>query len=159
MSTSSVQKRSGLALVGFLVVTFAAPAVSAFTEMPGAWYAALSKPALNPPPWIFGPVWTLLYTLMAVAAWLVWKRAGFGKPLTCYFVQLALNAAWTPLFFGAHQLGVALVVIVALWLGILVTWLSFRRVNVTAGWLFVPYLAWVSFATYLNFTLWRLNPA
>ncbi len=157
MSTSSFKKRSGLALFGFLVITFAAPAVSAFIEMPGAWYAGLSKPAWNPPAWLFGPVWTLLYTLMAVAAWLVWKRVGFAKPLTFYFVQLALNAAWTPIFFGAHALGPALGVIVALWVAILVTWLSFRRVNAAAGWLFVPYLAWVSFATYLNFTLWRLN--
>ncbi|OYW24936.1 MAG: hypothetical protein B7Z55_00765, partial [Planctomycetales bacterium 12-60-4] len=95
MSTSSFSKRSGLALFGFLVITFAAPAVSAFIEMPGAWYEGLRKPALNPPAWLFGPVWTLLYTLMAVAAWLVWKRVGFAKPLTLYFVQLALNAAWT----------------------------------------------------------------
>jgi translocator protein len=157
MSTSSSKKRSGLALVGFLVITFAAPAVSAFIDMPGAWYVALNKPAWNPPAWLFGPVWTLLYTLMAVAAWLVWKRAGFAKPLMFYFAQLALNAAWTPIFFSAHRLGGALVVIVALWLAILMTWVSFRRVNRTAGWLFVPYLAWVSFATYLNFTLWRLN--
>ncbi len=159
MSTSSLKKHSGLALVSFLIITFAAPTMSAFIDMPGAWYAALSKPALNPPAWIFGPVWTLLYAMMAVAAWLVWKRVGFGKPLVFYFVQLVLNAAWTPIFFGAHMLGAALVVIVALWLAILVTWVSFRRVNMTAGWLFVPYLAWVSFATYLNFALWRLNAA
>ena len=82
---------------------------------------------------------------MAVAAWLVWKRVGFLRPLGLYFVQLALNAAWTPIFFGAHQLGWALVEIVALWIAILATLLSFRRVNRAAGWLFVPYLAWVTF--------------
>lgn len=157
MSASTSQKRSGWALVVFLLVTFAAPAVSAFIEMPGAWYEGLQKPTWNPPAWLFGPVWTLLYTLMAVAAWLVWKRVRFGSPMTLYFVQLVLNAAWTPVFFKAHALGGGLVVIVALWLAILMTWLSFRRVNAAAGWLFVPYLAWVSFATYLNFTLWRLN--
>ncbi len=96
---------------------------------------------------------------MAVAAWLVWKRVGFSRPLGLYFVQLALNAAWTPIFFGAHQLGWALIEILVMWIMILFTLLSFRRVNPTAGWLFLPYLAWVSFATYLNFTLWRLNPA
>lgn len=157
MSTTSSKKRSGWALVVLLLITFAAPAVSAFIEMPGAWYAGLNKPAWNPPAWLFGPVWTLLYTLMAVAAWLVWKRVGLDKPLPLYFVQLALNAAWTPIFFSAHAIVPALIVIVALWVAILVTWLSFRRVSALAGWLFVPYLGWVSFATYLNFTLWRLN--
>jgi tryptophan-rich sensory protein len=96
---------------------------------------------------------------MAVAAWLVWKRAGTSRPLALYFVQLALNAAWTPIFFGAHQLGWALVEIVVLWIAILLTLLSFRRVNSSAGWLLVPYLAWVTFAATLNFTLWRLNPS
>lgn len=157
MSVTSTQPRNGLALAGFILITFAAPAVSAYIEMPGAWYAALNKPSWNPPAWLFGPVWTLLYTMMAVAAWLVWKRVGFGKPLTLYFIQLVLNAAWTPIFFQAHAMVLALIVIVALWVAILLTLLSFRRVNVAAGWLFVPYLAWVTFATTLNFTLWRLN--
>jgi tryptophan-rich sensory protein len=94
-----------------------------------------------------------------VAAWLVWKRVGASRPLALYFVQLALNAAWTPIFFGAHQLGWALVEIVVLWIAILLTLLSFRRVNSSAGWLLVPYLAWVTFAATLNFTLWRLNPS
>jgi tryptophan-rich sensory protein len=157
MSASSSSARNALALGGFLFVTFCAPALSAFIGMPGAWYAALNKPSWNPPPWLFGPAWTLLYTLMAIAAWMVWKRAGLGRPLKLYFVQLALNAAWTPIFFGAHAMGWALVEIMALWIAILMTLLSFRRVNTTAGWLFVPYLAWVMFATTLNFTLWRLN--
>lgn len=157
MSEPPSRLHSGLAFAGFIVVTFCAPALSVFIGMPGEWYAALSKPTWNPPPWLFGPAWTLLYTLMAIAAWMVWKRVGFGKPLKLYFVQLALNAAWTPIFFGAHAMGWALVEIVVLWIAILMTLLSFRRVNTTAGWLFVPYLAWVTFATSLNFTLWRLN--
>jgi|UniRef100_UPI003782F5D3 benzodiazapine receptor len=159
MSEPPSKLRHGLSFAGFFVVTFCAPALSAFIGMPGAWYAALNKPSWNPPAWLFGPAWTLLYTLMAIAAWMVWKRVGFGKPLKLYFVQLALNAAWTPIFFGAHQLGWALVEIVALWVAILMTLLSFRRVNTTAGWLFVPYLVWVTFAMTLNFTLWKLNPA
>ncbi len=150
-------RKHGLALVGFIIITFGAPLLSV-GSMPGTWYEALHKPSWNPPAWLFGPAWTLLYTLMAVAAWLVWKRVGFSRPLVLYFVQLALNAAWTPIFFGAHQLGWALIEIVVMWVTILLTLLSFRRVNPTAGWLFVPYLVWVSFATCLNFTLWRLNP-
>ena len=152
---------SWLALLGFVLLTFCAPALGAFS-LPGSWYAALSKPAWNPPAWIFGPAWTLLYCLMATAAWLVWKKGGFAKQrtaLSLYFSQLALNAVWTPIFFGAHQIGIALIVIIALWLAILVTLISFGRVQKTAGLLFVPYLAWVTFATALNFTLWRLNPA
>ncbi|MCX6855016.1 MAG: tryptophan-rich sensory protein [Verrucomicrobia bacterium] len=158
MRSTSSKLRNALALAGFVLITFCAPLLSV-GSMPGAWYAALTKPTWNPPAWIFGPAWTLLYTLMAVAAWLVWKRVGFSSPLALYFVQLALNAAWTPIFFGAHQLGWALVEIILLWVMISLTLLSFRRVTPTAGWLFVPYLAWVSFATVLNFTLWRLNPA
>ncbi|GAA5142078.1 tryptophan-rich sensory protein [Prosthecobacter algae] len=161
MGSSSSTLRQGLVLLGFIVITFCAPAFGAFSP-PGSWYAALSKPSWNPPSWVFGPAWTLLYTLMAVAAWLVWKRGGFGsqkRPLSLYFIQLALNAAWTPVFFGAHQLGAALAVIVALWVFIGLTLLHFWQVSRAAGLLFVPYLAWVSFATALNFTLWRLNPA
>jgi tryptophan-rich sensory protein len=157
MSEPPSKLHSGLVFAGFIVVTFSAPALSVFIGMPREWYAALNKPIWNPPPWLFGPAWTLLYTLMAIAAWMVWKRVGFGKPLKLYFVQLSLNAAWTPIFFGAHAMGWALVEIVALWIAILLTLLNFRRVNTTAGWLFVPYLAWVTFATSLNFTLWRLN--
>lgn len=152
------QLQSGLALAGFVVVTFCAPLLSVGVgSMPGAWYAALHKPTWNPPAWVFGPTWTLLYTLMAVAAWLVWKRAGFSKPLLFYFVQLALNAAWTPIFFGLHWLGVSVAVIVALWLMIAVTLVAFHRVRNAAGWLLVPYLMWVSFAAVLNVTIWRLN--
>ena len=149
--------RSLLALTGLILVTFCAPLAGMFSP-PGDWYAALNKPEWNPPSWIFGPVWTLLYLLMAVAAWLVWKRDGWRWPLRFYLVQLALNAAWTPISFGAHALGWALVEIVALWFAILLAMLGFHRVSKTAGWMLVPYLAWVTFAAFLNFTLWRLNP-
>lgn len=159
MKSSHTPPPRYLALAGFLLITFCAAATGAFTGMPGAWYAGLQKPAWNPPPWVFGPAWTLLYTLMAVAAWRVWKRAGFSRPLWLYFIQLALNAAWTPLFFGAHALGWAFAELVVLWLAILLTWLSFRKVDAAAGWLLVPYLAWVTFAGSLNFEVWRLNPS
>ncbi len=149
-----------LALIGWLCVTFLAPAAGAWMTSP-AWYAALVKPAWSPPAWLFGPVWTLLYVLMAVAAWLVWREGGWlrqRRALTLYLVQLVLNAAWTPIFFGLRQPGWALVEIIALWIAILATLLAFKRVRPLAAWLLAPYLAWVSFATVLNFTLWRLNP-
>lgn len=147
------------ALIGWLLLCFAVASLGALF-MPGQWYAALNKPAWNPPGWIFGPVWTALYAMMAVAAWLVWQRGGFAaqrRPLGLFLAQLALNALWTPLFFGLHQPGLAFAEIILLWLAILATMLAFRPVSRAATWLLVPYLAWVSFAAVLNATLWRLN--
>ena len=151
--------KSILGLLGWLGVTFAA-AWAGSRFMPGAWYAALSKPAWNPPNAIFAPVWSVLYGLMAVAAWLVWRRAGFsgaGAALGLFAVQLILNALWSYLFFGRHQPGLAFGDIVVLWVAILSVVLLFLRVDRVAGALLLPYLAWVGFAAYLNFTLWRLN--
>ena len=151
--------RLALALAGWLALAFCAAAVGGMFP-PDEWYAMLRKPAWNPPGWIFGPVWSALYTMMAVAAWLIWKRGGFvaqRRPLTLFLVQLALNAAWTPLFFGLHRPGLAFAEIVMLWLAIAATLAAFRPVSRTAAWLLAPYLAWVSFASVLNFTLWRLN--
>jgi tryptophan-rich sensory protein len=145
-----------LVLAGLILVTFCAPLAGMFSP-PGDWYASLNKPEWNPPGWIFGPVWTALYLMMAVAAWLVWRRDGWRRPLWRYFMQLVLNAAWTPVFFGAHELGWALVVILVLWLAILVTAVGFFNISKPAGWMLVPYLAWVTFAAFLNFTLWRMN--
>jgi tryptophan-rich sensory protein len=153
------KRDSGLALAGFILITFAAPMPGVLSP-PDAWYAGLDKPSWNPPGWIFGPAWTLLYTLMAIAACLVWRRGGFTLqrgPLALYLLQLALNAAWSPLFFGAHAIGWALVDIVALWIAITLTLATFRRVSRASGLLFVPYLAWVTFATALNFMIWRMN--
>jgi translocator protein len=151
--------RAALALVGWLLACFAAAAMGGLF-MPGEWYASLKKPSWNPPGWVFGPVWTMLYTIMAVSAWLVWRRGGFAAqrwPLSLFLVQLALNAVWTPLFFGWHWPGVAFAEIVLLGLAILATFLAFRPVSRVAAWRLAPYLAWVSFAAFLNFTLWRLN--
>lgn len=152
--------RNILGLFGWLLLCFAAAAGGAMF-MPGEWYAALNKPTWNPPSWIFGPVWSTLYLMMAVAAWLVWQRGGIAaqrRALGLFLTQLALNALWTPLFFGLRQPGLAFAEILLLWLAILATLLAFRRVNRVAAWLLVPYLAWVSFAAVLNGTLWRLNP-
>lgn len=148
-----------LALAGWVVLCFSAAALGGFF-MPGEWYASLKKPSWNPPGWIFGPVWTALYAMMAVAAWLVWRRGGLKaqrRPLTLFVVQLALNAAWTPLFFGLHWPGVAFVEIVFLWLALGATLVAFSRVSRFAACLLTPYLGWLSFAAVLNFTLWRLN--
>ena len=151
--------RLALGLAGWLLLCFSAASLGALF-MPGEWYATLKKPSWNPPGWIFGPVWSALYTMMAVAAWLVWKRGGFATqrhPLALFLVQVVLNAAWTPLFFGLHWPGLAFAEITLLWLAIAATLAAFRDVSRPAAWLLAPYLAWVSFAVVLNFTLWRLN--
>ncbi len=148
-----------VALCAWLLASYSAAATGAFFS-PGEWYASLNKPSWNPPGWVFGPVWTALYTMMAVAAWLVWRRGGFAaqrRPLAWFLVQLGLNAAWTPVFFGLQRPDLALVVIVLLWLAIVGTIRAFRPVSRPAAWLLAPYLAWVSFATVLNATLWQMN--
>jgi translocator protein len=144
------------ALAGWLIVCYGAAAFGS-RHRPGAWYAALRKPRWTPPGWIFAPVWSVLYTAMAVAAWLVWRSAGPGPELVLFAVQLALNAAWSWIFFGRHRPGLALADIVALWLAIAATLLAFRHARPLAAWLLVPYLAWVAFAAALNAALWRLN--
>ncbi len=159
ISTLPTSRRCYLALAGWVLLCFAAASVGGLF-MPGEWYAALKKPSWNPPGWVFGPVWTTLYTLMAVAAWLVWRRGGFAaqrRPLGLFLAQLALNAAWTPLFFGLKNPGLAFAELVLFWLAIAATLVAFRSVSRAAAWLLVPYLAWVSFAVVLNFALWRLN--
>ena len=154
---------SWVVLGGFCVASFAAAAIGG-TATGGSvrdWYPTLAKPAWNPPAWLFGPVWTVLYIAMAVAAWWVWQRAGWAGArwaLTLFFVQLAVNAAWSVIFFGLRNPGAAFAEIVVLWGTIVATTLLFWKISPAAGWLFLPYLAWVSFAAVLNFTIWRLNP-
>lgn len=124
------------------------------------WYPTLAKPSFNPPSWVFGPVWTALYILMAIAAWRVWRAADRDTardPLAVFALQLALNLGWSVAFFGLQKIGLAVLVIVALDLAVLSTAVLFRRVDVTASLLLVPYLAWIAFATVLNIALWRLN--
>ncbi len=124
-----------------------------------AWYATLAKPALNPPAWIFGPVWAALYFLMGISLWLVWKSGSSEKKkaVMLFFVQLILNAIWSPIFFGYHSIGNALAVIVLLWAAIVLTILIFRKISKPAASLLIPYILWVSFAAYLNFAIWTLN--
>ena len=151
--------RQTLALAGWLVLCFAAATSAVFVSVDG-WYVTLNKPSWNPPSWLFGPVWTLLYIMMAIAAWLVWRKGGWALqrwPLSLFVIQWLLNAIWTPLFFGMHLIGLALVDIVLLWIAIVATLAAFWRVSKPAAWLLVPYLMWVSFATALNFAIWQLN--
>lgn len=123
------------------------------------WYAGLAKPALNPPAWVFGPVWTILYFLMGVSLWLIWKSGAKEKTraIWLFIVQLALNAVWSPVFFGAQSIGGALATIVLLWAAIVLTILIFKKISKPAAWLLFPYILWVSFAAYLNFAIWMLN--
>jgi benzodiazapine receptor len=128
--------------------------------MPGEWYASLTKPSWTPPNAVFAPVWTVLYVLMGVAAWLVWRKAGFSAatvPLVLFIVQLGLNALWSYLFFGVHSPMLAFFEIAVLWVVILLTLIGFWRTTALAGALMLPYLCWVGFASVLNFQLWRLN--
>ena len=156
---AGTRTRQVLALVGWLAQTFVAASTGVCVST-GGWYAGLLKPAWNPPGWLFGPVWTILYTLMAVAAWLIWKSGGWQvqkRPLGLYLVQWALNALWTPLFFGLQRPGLAFAEILALDIAVLATLVAFWHVRRVAGLLLVPYALWVAFATVLNFTIWRLN--
>ena len=148
-----------VALAGFLALAFL-PALVGARFVPGEWYLQLAKPAWTPPGWLFGPVWTVLYVTIGVAAWLVWRRTGLRGALaawTAWAIQLVLNGAWSWIFFGLRQPGAALVEIVVLWLAILATVIGFWRLRPLAGGLLLPYLAWVSFATALNAAIWRLN--
>jgi tryptophan-rich sensory protein len=144
-------------LILFLAVVLGGGLFLSFLTAPGEWYAGLAKPAFNPPAWLFGPVWTLLYVLIAVAGWRTFERDRGGAPMRLWWAQLVLNFAWTPVFFGAHQIGLALVVIVALLAAILGFIAAALRIDRVAAWMFVPYAAWVAFATALNGAIWGLN--
>jgi tryptophan-rich sensory protein len=150
-----------LALFGFVGACFLAAATGAVYP-PGEWYEQLVKPSWRPPNWLFAPAWTVLYLTIAVSGWLVWREFGFAAaalPFAIYFVQLFLNAAWTPIFFGLHRPDLAFFEIVLLWLSIVATIVLFHPLNAGAAWLLLPYLGWVTFATALNFAIWQLNSA
>lgn len=150
-----------LKFIAAIGVSFAAAAIgSIFTvsAIPG-WYATLTKPSFNPPNWLFGPAWTILYFLMGVALYLVWVASKENKKTVYifFFAQLVLNALWSIIFFGGHYLGFAFFEIIVLWLVILGTGIAFYRISRLASYLLIPYLIWVSFALILNFSLWKLN--
>lgn len=159
---SRAKQRQIPGLFGWLVVSFAASAVGALASIQAeSFYSQLTQPAWAPPPGLFGPVWTVLYALMAIAAWLVWRSGGFRAnriALSFFLVQLALNALWSWLFFAWHRGGLAFADIVLLWVLLVATLVSFWRARPLAGALLIPYLLWVSFASVLNYSVWQLNP-
>jgi benzodiazapine receptor len=151
-------------LLGFVILSFSAAAIGTAATIPNLspWYAGLRKPDWIPPSSLFGPIWTVLYLLMSLAAWLVWRkratrRENVQTALGCFVFQLALNAAWSWLFFGLHQTGLAFAELLSLWLVIAATIISFFKVSRVAALLLVPYLLWVSFAAVLNGAIHRLN--
>lgn len=152
---------TSIKLILALVICQAAGLIGSIFTAPAIprWYASLVKPSFNPPNWVFGPVWITLYVLMGVSLFLVWKQED-GKTkaaIYVFFLQLALNTLWTPLFFGLEMPLAAFVVIILLWIAILVTILKFYKFSKLASYLLVPYILWVSFAAVLNFFLWFLN--
>lgn len=151
-----------LALPLFIVAAFAAAAIggAATATSVGTWYAALQKPAWNPPNWLFGPVWTGLYVLMAFAAWRVWRvqtPPASRQTLALYAAQLVLNALWSLLFFGLRRPDLALAEVVVFWALLVTMLIRFRAVDRLAAWLWTPYVLWVSFASVLNAAVWHLN--
>jgi translocator protein len=163
---NSVKPREWFVLTGFLAATFAASAIGgiATASSVSSWYPTLIKPSWNPPASVFAPVWTILYVMIAIAGWRTWRRLATpaSRPaaravLTGFFVQLALNALWSVLFFGLRRPDLAFIEIVALWAALFWMQIRLTRLDRTAAWLWLPYLLWVSFATALNFAIWRLN--
>lgn len=156
-------RKQALGLAGWLAASFVTGGVGAIASARAdLFYGELSQPSWAPPAWLFGPVWSVLYVLMGIAAWLVWREHGFRNAATAlklFIAQLFANALWTWIFFVWHLGALSLAEIVALWLLIASTILAFWRLHKLAALLLVPYLAWVSFATALTASLWRLNPA
>jgi translocator protein len=157
MTSRATSKQQALGFVVCLLVSFAAAVGAVFTAP--AWYSTLHRPSWSPSPSVFGPVWTTLYLLIAISVWLVWRNGGWSqqrRALVVFSVQWIFNAAWTPVFFGLQRIDLALVDILLLWTSIVATIIVFRRVKLAAV-LLLPYLAWVTIATALNFRIWQLN--
>lgn len=149
--------RRTVTLALFIVLVLGGGTLIGLWTLPGAWYAGLTKPPFNPPNWIFAPVWTVLYIMVAVAGWRTSQREPRSSAMTVWFTQLALNFTWSPVFFGAHSIGVALVTVAALLAAALAYIVMQWSRDRAAALLFVPYAAWVAFATLLNGSLWVLN--
>jgi translocator protein len=147
-------------LIASIAVCLGAAGLGSLLTTPALrpWYAGLSKPRWTPPNWLFGPVWTILFIAMAIAAWLVWRKVCLtAAPMQLFLLQLLLNVAWSALFFRLESPGLAFAEIVMLWFAILATLIEFWKTVPAAGWLLLPYLLWVSYAVALNFSIWRLN--
>jgi translocator protein len=141
-------------------ICFAAAGLGSLLTRPAlpGWYASLTKPSWTPPNWLFGPVWTMLFLMMATAAWLVWGKIGIAaRPMQLFLIQLLFNVAWSGLFFRMRSPRAAFAEIILLWATILATTVAFWRTTPIAGWLLLPYLIWTGYAAVLNFSIWRLN--
>jgi translocator protein len=155
-TSPSTLRSSKLMFLPFMLVLVLTGGFAASFK-PGIWYKGLVKPWFTPPDWLFGPVWSVLYVLIAIAGYLVWLRAGWGAALVFWAANIALNGLWSVLMFGQHQITWALIDIVGMWLTIVAFMVAAYPVDRRATWAFAPYLAWVSLATALNFAIWRFN--
>ena len=159
-TAGNVTLEHSLSLLVFIALN-ALTALSGAVFRPGDWYETLNKPPWQPPNWLFAPVWMLLYGMIAVAGWMIWRVAGAeagAVALGVYGVQLVLNFCWSWIFFGQRRPDLAMLEVVALWLSVAATIALFHPIHPPAAWLLLPYLAWVSFAGVLNFSIWRRNP-
>jgi translocator protein len=149
--------RKWVELAAFLLLVSGGGLLIGFLTIPGEWYASLNKPFFNPPNWLFGPAWTFLYILIAIAGWRIWRRAPHGTAMKIWWVALALNFLWSPVFFGAQQVGFGLVVVLAMLLSILLFIAAARHADRLSSFLFLPYAGWVAFASLLNASIFLLN--
>jgi translocator protein len=163
-SSSSVQQgqKNYLALAGWITLVLGLGSGIGIFFGPDEWFQTIAKPTWNPPGWLFGPVWTVLYIMVGISVWLIQQRrdvssAAKASAMRLFWIQLVLNLAWTPIFFGLHSPALAFVLICALWITIVLTISAFGKISTWAGYLLIPYLAWVSFALILNGTIWLMN--
>jgi tryptophan-rich sensory protein len=157
LAASGTRMNDRFALILFLVLVLGGGLLIGWLTAPGEWYAGLVKPAFNPPGWLFGPVWTVLYVMIAIAGWRAWRMDVGSLPMRLWWAQLALNFLWSPIFFSAHQIGLALVVVLLLLATIVAFIVMCWRQDRVAAWLFLPYAAWVAFASVLNAAILALN--
>jgi translocator protein len=155
-------RESWLSLLPFVVVCLAVAGIGAlFTNSSvKTWYPQLHRPEWTPPNWIFGPVWTTLYLMMAFSAWLIWRGSSWSAArfaLLLFAIQLVLNMLWSAVFFGMRRIGPAFAEILLLWMMIIATTVAFYSLSLLAAWLLIPYIAWVGLASYLNFRIWQMN--
>jgi len=155
-------RESWLSLIPFVVVCFLAAAIGALATNSSVktWYPQLRRPEWTPPNWLFGPVWTALYLMMALSAWLAWRSSISGVPrfaLILFGIQLVLTALWSVVFFGLRKIGPAFAEVLLLWMMLIATAVAFLPLSLLAAWLLIPYIAWVGFASYLNYRIWQMN--
>lgn len=148
---------SYLNLALFILLVFGGGSLIGYYNMPGEWYAGLVKPSFNPPNWIFGPVWSILYVMIAIAGWRLWENHRMTAAMAIWWIALSVNFMWSPAFFGLQSIGLALVIVIVM-LALIVAFIAKTwNLDRVSAWLFVPYAAWVSFATLLNASIWWLN--